>query len=616
MTTLAFAARWTAVAACACAALSSYAQNPQTPKADAATTLAPTVVTAGRVQQNLHDVIADMTLIDRQEIEQSGANYVADILARQPGIELVRNGGAGGTTSLYLRGAPSQYTAVLIDGVRVDSQAGSGGVAWSNIPAAQIDRIEIVRGPSAAVYGSDAMAGVIQIFTRQGQQGFHPSVELGVGSNSSHKINASLRGGTEAITYALNLAHDKSKGFDNRPNIATANHDRDGWKNTSANLNLNWQLNEQHRLSLTALDSEGQAQYDTSAADDRTYNDTRTLGLNWQAQWTPQYQSRLSYSKGQENYETHPSPYRTETTINSYLWHNEYRQGGHLLSAAVERREDKVNNTSLSPSPKADRSQNAIALGYGLQTGAHHVQLNVRQDHDSDWGHKSTGSLGYALNFGGHWRLSASTGTAFRAPTLYQRFSPYGSANLQPEKGYSQELGLRWAKAGHTASATLFHNRYSNQISFGPAGPCSASFGCYVNVAKAKNTGLSLSASTHVAAWRFGANIDWQNPKNDITGKLLARRARHNSKLTADTQIAGFTLGAELQHKGKRFDGEGEVRPLSSYTLLNLHASKPLAQGWTWVGRIDNASKESYETAQNYATGGRQAYVGLRWSLD
>ena len=612
MKTHSTAFRSSAVAACVFAALSSYAQsNPAT--AEDAATLGTTVVTAGRTAQSLNDVIADMTIVDRATIEKSGANSLADILARQPGIELVRNGGPAGTTSLFVRGAPSQYTAVLIDGVRADSQAGTGGASWNSIPASQIEHIEILRGPCAAVYGSDAMAGVIQIFTRKGRQGFHPSLEFGFGTHNTQKVNASVRGGTATVDYALSIGYEKSKGYDARPNVATANHDRDGYSNRSAALNLGWNINSVHRLELTTLDSHTKGQYDTSAANDTTINDTRTLGLNWQAKWNENYQSRVSITQGTDFYQTKPSVYETTTDIKTYLWHNEYRQGVHSLTADIERREDHIKNTSLTPSPLAKRSQNAFALGYGLSLNAHSLQLNLRQDDDSDFGRKSTGNLGYALSFGDGWRISASTGTAFRAPSLYQRFSIYGSPNLRAEEGRSHELSLRYANSGNELSLTAYNSSYKNQIIFGPAGTCGSGCGCYVNVAKAKNRGFTLTAATSVKDVRLTGSLDLQKPIDVATGQILARRARQTLKLTADTQIAGFNLGAEIQRVGRRFDGANGVRPLKAYSLLNLSASKPIAKGWEIVGRVDNLGNKDYETAKNYATGGRQFYIGLRW---
>lgn len=153
------------------------------------------VVSATRTEQRLSDVLADMTVIGHEEIERSGFSDLATILARQPGVQLVRTGGLGSSTSLFMRGANNQHTAVFVDGIRVDSQSTSGGMDWQTIPVASIDRVEILRGPAAAVYGSDAVAGVIQIFTKKGETGFLPHIAIGFGNQGTRKADAGLSGG-------------------------------------------------------------------------------------------------------------------------------------------------------------------------------------------------------------------------------------------------------------------------------------------------------------------------------------------------------------------------------------------------------------------------------------
>src|SRR3990167_5501947 len=178
------------------------------------------VVTATRMAIPLTDVLADVSIIDRAMIERSGAAGVADVLARQPGLEISRSGGVGGTTSVYLRGGNSQHTAVYLDGVRLDAQSGSGGVAWESIPLAHIDRIEVLRGPAGAVYGSDAINGVIQLFTRRGEGPAAPYACVGLGGHGLRKLEAGISGAAgigDAFDYSLGLAHETSNGFDVQP---------------------------------------------------------------------------------------------------------------------------------------------------------------------------------------------------------------------------------------------------------------------------------------------------------------------------------------------------------------------------------------------------------------
>ena len=197
------------------AAFPSFAQT--TAANPAVAQLKEVFVTATRTAQPIGDVVADVTIIDREVIERSGAAGLADVLARVPGIEISRNGGVGNATNIFTRGGESRHTVVLIDGVRVDSQSTSGGANWQAIPLAQIDRIEIVRGPTSAVYGSDAAAGVIQIFTKKGQNGFSPAITLGYGSYNTQKVEVSASGATGSVDYLVGIAQTSSDGFNVRP---------------------------------------------------------------------------------------------------------------------------------------------------------------------------------------------------------------------------------------------------------------------------------------------------------------------------------------------------------------------------------------------------------------
>lgn len=573
--------------------------------------LAPVVVTAARVAQPLTDVVADVSLIDREQIERSGATGLADLLVRLPGVEFARNGGPGTTTSLFLRGAASNHTAVFIDGMRIDTQSGSGGASWEAIPLAQIDRIEVLRGPAGAIYGSDAIAGVVQIFTRKGEGAFKPYLGLGLGQQRTARLDAGFSGAQGVVDYALGLSREASQGFNAK---AGSNPDLDGYLNHSANARLGLQLTPGQRLEASVLDSWSDSRYDASKTDDdHNLHHLQTVGLNWQSRWTDAYSSRVGISESKDYYETRPSPYQTETLVRSYLWQHEYRLGGQLFTAALERREDSLVNASTTPQA-TDRSQNGLALGYGLNAGAHSLQLNARHDDDSEFGVKDNGSVAYAYGFAPNWRATASAGTAFRAPTLYQRFSPYGQAGLKPESSHNLELGLRYAEGGSNFSAVLYQNRISDLIAFGAAGPCASSYGCYANTKRAMLEGLTVSGSQKLGAFNLQASLDLQDPRDLDSGKQLARRARRHATLAADTLLAGWTLGAEAQLSGRRYDDANNTKLLGGYSLFNLYASTEVGKDLTLLARIDNLADKAYTLANGYYTQGRLLYVGLKWA--
>lgn len=576
-----------------------------------------TVVTATRSAQPLSDLLADMSIVEREAIERSGATGLADLLARLPGVEMARNGGVGAASSVFLRGGEARHAAVYIDGVRVDSQT-SGGAQWEQIPLAQIDRIEVLRGPAAAVYGSDAIGGVIQLFTRKGEGPARPHAGLGLGSRGMRKIDAGVSGSAGqdgAVDYALSLARERSAGFDVKASGAH-NPDRDGHRNDSGSARLGLRIAERQRVDATLLASRLDAGYDEygyaadRAIDDRSLGRLRTAALNWSAQWSPAYSTRLSLSDTLSRYETAPAPYLSETRLRGYLWRNEYRLGTQRLSADLERRSDALRNAPIDRS----RSQDALALGYGLSSGPHTVQLNLRRDADSELGGKSTGAAAYGYDFAAHWRATASLATAFRAPTLYQRLSRYGVASLRPESSRNTEFALRYAQGRSSFSATAYRNRVNDLIAYGAAGACASSYGCFGNTARARYQGLTLAGAYRLAGWQWHGALDWQQPRDLLTGKQLARRSSRHATLGADTRVADWSLGAEVQASGRRFDDAANTQALGGYALVNLYAGKRLARDYQLLARIDNLAGKDYQLARGYASAGRTVYLSVQWT--
>ena len=333
------------------------------------------VVTAARIEQPLSEVLADVTVIDRQAIQRSGATGVADLLSNYPGVQFQRNGGPGNTTSLYIRGANTNHTAVYVDGVRIESQTISGGFSWQTLPLAQIDRIEILRGPAAAIYGSDAIGGVVQVFTRRGEGAFQPYAGVGAGTYNTYQVNAGFSGSQAQWDYAVGATKEKSQGF----NVRQGNNpDSDGYNSHAETARLGMKINKDHKLEATLLQSRMDAQYDyKTTQDDHAIETIQTTGLNWTAQWTPDYQSKLMLTRSRDDYISQPgSTSATNTVLRNYVFQNDYSLDIHRFQATLERREDALDNVSTKPATTS-RSQNSLALGYGLSLYQHSLQLNT-----------------------------------------------------------------------------------------------------------------------------------------------------------------------------------------------------------------------------------------------
>ena len=585
----------------------------------AGTALEPVIVTASRIAEPLSSTLADVSVVDRETIERSGAGDVADLLGRLPGVEFSRSGGPGTATGVYIRGGENRHTALYIDGVPVDVQS-VGGAAWEQIPLDQIERIEVVRGPGAAVYGSNAVAGVVQIFTRRGEGAARPEAAVTLGSHATRQLRAGISGAANGFDYALSATHGRSSGFDSQTKAAIGhNPDRDGWRRNAVSARLGYQWTNVHRVDASFLNSRLRAGYDgfVPGLDDETRQALRVASIGWRADWSDAANTSFRFGESRSNMETQPDFYRTETTLRNYTLQHEQHVGAQTWSALLERREDRLHNPATLYSAVLDgkRHQDAIGLGWRGNFGAHALQANLRHDRDSEFSGKTTGSAGWGWSFLPQWRVHASASNSFRAPTLYQRFSQYGNADLVPETGRNAELGLRWADATTEVSLTGWRNKLTHLIGFGASGPCSDPFGCYVNVDRARLKGATLAARTQLGAVTLHASLDWHDPRDLDSGKILQRRARRMASFGAETTQAGWTLGGEIQASGRRFEDAGNTQRLAGYALVNLYASRELTRGLTLEARIFNLGDRHYELAQNYATEGRYGEVSLRWAM-
>lgn len=574
------------------------------------------VVTAARSEQDLRTVTADMTVIDAQTIERSGATGVADVLAMVPGVQLNRNGGPGQATSVYLRGSSNQHAAVFVDGVRYSTQETQGGAIWAALPLAQIDRIEVLRGPAAAIYGSDAMGGVVQIFTKKNDGQLRAWAEAGIGSQRTSKLATGLQAGANGLRYGLSLSDERSDGFDVNPgNQWTPNPDKDGFRNTSLGLNAAVQSGI-HQWDAKLLYNRLRAQYDQSPAPFDDFDVVKnTIGsVQWQAQWNKTYQSRVQISRTDSQTDRYTiSPESAEGSSNAYLLQNLFTLGNSRLNIDLERREDRLKTDyAWTQNTDSKRVQDSLSAGWRLTQGAQQFDANLRHDRVRDQQNKTTGGLGYGLSLNDSLRWVASAGTAFRTPTLYERFTGQAASDLKPESSTNVETGLHYSAGSTLLSAVAYRNKFKNQITYdwSSATPCN----CYRNWESVEIKGLTLSGSTRVAGANLGASFDWMNPKNLENGKLLPYRSKRMLKLSADTMLAGWTVGSEAQLYSQRYSNVDNTESLPGYALWNIYAQRQLTAQWSLLARLNNLTDKQYAPTKAYAAAGRTVFVSLKWT--
>jgi len=585
-----------------------------------AVTLDPVAVTAARGPQPVTELLADVTVIGADEIARAGVVSLTELLQRQPGVEVVRNGGPGAVSGVFLRGANRGQTLVLVDGVRVAS-ASAGSTTLEAIPLEQIERIEILRGPASSLYGADAIGGVIQVFTRRGGDPLSGNASAGYGTYDTWNAGGGVAGRAGPLRFAVQAGTRRSDGFNAIVNPADFSHndDRDGYRNDSVTASASLPFAPDHELSAQFFRDRLDAQFDGGPdADDRTITTLETWQVASRNRLAPFWVSRLSAAEGTDDSISKTGfgdfPFRTRQA--QYAWQNEFALPLGTLTAGYERREERL--ATDTPFAVSSRDTDSLFGIYQLKHEAHALQANLRHDDSSQYGGKYTGSLAYGYRLLPGLRLTAGYGTAFKAPSFNDLYYPgFSTPTLQPETSRTIEAGAYWtgtaAGNAYEARAVAYRNRVRQLVVF----QCDASFNCAPqNVGRATLSGVTLGVEARAGSGStLSASLDLQLPEDDETGHLLPRRARQHGALALAHPFGPVRMGAELVASSYRYDDAANSRRLAGYAIVNLTAEWQVLKSWTAFARADNVLDRDYELAAGYATGGATLFAGVRWRL-
>ncbi|HEX6017647.1 MAG TPA: TonB-dependent receptor [Burkholderiaceae bacterium] len=567
--------------------------------------VAQVVVTANRVPQAADTAVADLVVIDAEQIERAGPIGLAELLQRHAGAEISATGGPGQPSGVFLRGTNTSHVVVLIDGVRLNS-ATSGTNALEHIPLAQIDRIEVLRGPASSLYGADAIGGVIQIFTKTPD-----GASAGASAGSEHRgeVHGSVGRTTGPWSWSLNAGALAVDAFSatNAANAFSYNPDRDPYRNKNANGALQWRLAEGHQLSLRGSFSSADTHFDAGpASDDVNQQHLSTLALRSDNRLARNWLSTLRLARGSDHSSTHGAfPSRFDTDQDQALWQNDLAFGATELSLGAEwRREQVASSTAYT---QTERTISSLFAAAQHKFDAVQLEGSVRTDHNTQFGTHTTGRVGAGWSFAPDWRLSAAAGNAFRAPSFNDLYFPLsfgfsGNPNLQPERSHGFDAALRWRRGGTTASLTAFDNRIDDLIAVDPT------FSTVINVNRARIHGTTLLVQQ---AWGvFSADVEWthQDPRDCGTGLLLVRRARDHGRAGVAYDSGAWRIGGDLSASGARYDSAANTPAsrMGGYGLLSLYANWSITREVTLGARVANATDKRYELAQGYNTAPRQ----------
>ncbi|MEB0135891.1 TonB-dependent receptor [Actimicrobium sp. CCC2.4] len=595
------------------------------------TSMPPVVVTAARIEQSQADALPHTTVISSDTIRNSQAIDVLTLLRNEAGLQFTQSGGPGQLASFFLRGASPSQTLILIDGVPVRREGFSGSAALEHILPEQIDHIEIVRGNVSAIYGSGAIGGVIQIFTRRGDRTPVIGATVEAGSRGTINVTGDIAGQSDGTRYAVTAARFRTDGFSamNHTQFPNENPDKNGYDNTSASVSLSQQWAKGHEAGIRLYANEGNFTYDgggfgaptdinkgTSKQQSLALFSRDKLSSSWVSNLTLS-QTRLSNRNISISAFGYDSRY--DSTANLLQWNNEISlTPDWILIAGADLGHEKAdvsNDDGFAITRNApSRSTSSVYAGISGKADAHLLQANVRHDQVDGSGSKTTGYLGYGYALTPALKLIASASTAFNAPTLAQVYDPdNGNAKLKPETSRSVELGAQYALAGTLVRATVFKTRTKDQFGIDPDNCFSGAypFGCPTfNIAQASNQGVELSASGKLASVDLKTSLTLQEPVDDATKQILIRRARTLASVSAAQAFGALRVGADVQYSGNRNDGS---RSLGGYVLANLNARYALSKSVSLFARVDNLFDRDYQTIYGYNQPPRGVFAGLRW---
>lgn len=584
------------------------------------------VVTASRTQQRLRDAIPHTTVLTEKEIRDSQAVDLPSLLRSEAGFEMAQTGGIGSVPSpLALRGSTSARTLVLIDGVRIED-AGVSSTALQHIMLDQVERVEIVRGNVSSLYGSNAVGGVIQVFTKRGKGEPAPSASVMAGSRNTSDVHVGYGGEVGNTRFSLSASRFDTKGFSAIDPAAAplANPDPDGYRNQGLSFSASHKLNPAHEFGVALFSTEAWRDYDQPSFslptdEHRSNQEMSMLQGWWEARFIEQWKSRVTAAEGKDH--------RTDTLNGAFankgntrtrqlLWDNEVRiSPPHAFTVGVEGRNQTLDSaSSFGGRPLLERDVSAGRLGYLGRLGDHTLQANYRYEDYSDFGAEGTYFLGYGYDLTPAWRLTLSHATAFRAPTFLDLDPAFGNPGLQPERSKTNEIGVQWASGAHRLRVTWFDTEYQDAIVldnlFIPQ-----------NVQSASNQGVETSYHGVLLGIDLRASLTFQDPveqdRTSAAPQQALRRAKTLAALSAFKSFGALRLGGDWRYSGERRDQSITNSTLTvfepAYSVLNLMARYQLSKNIYFGARLENALDEDYRLVSGYNTAGRGVFLTAGW---
>ncbi|QJP11622.1 TonB-dependent receptor domain-containing protein [Pseudomonas multiresinivorans] len=586
------------------------------------------VITSARQAQPRAEATSANSVFTRADIERLQVRSVPALLARVPGVQM---GSSGGVVSYSVRGTSTAQTLVLVDGQRIAS-ASSGIARLDYLSIDSIERVEVTRGPRSALYGADAIGGVIQIFTRRGEAGLHPEVRLAAGNHGTFERSLSLSGGNEQTRYNLGSSLDESQGWDRTSDNVGADNDHDAQRNKAVHLNLDHRFSEDWKAGLNLNDQRGKNEYDDAynfePGSPRDEFRVSSYSAYLDGQITNMWNSRLELGRSFDRNKAVGAADSwnngtLETTRHSASWINRLQlDEANQLALGADWYEDKVDGST--DFAEDQRSNRAFFAQHSLKGDNFGTELGIRHDNNQAYGSQNSWNAAFSLPVGDSQTWIASYGEGFRAPTFSDLYYP-GASNpdLKAETSKTYELQWRGDFSGTHLEASLYRTEIDDLIAW------DSNSNQPENINKARINGFEASVAREVLGWQAALGLSLIDPRDRDTGHTLPYRARRTLSLDLDRQFGAFGVGGTWRAVSQRYDDAANTRELSGYGVLDLRTSWLASDEVRFDLKLDNALDRDYTLgdylrptspmdfmgeARPYREPGRTALLAVTWT--
>ncbi len=600
-------------------------------KTEEAIKLSETVITANRTAEERKDSTAAVTVFTRADIDRLQPVNVADLLGRVQGVQIQQSGGRGSTTGVFIRGTKTAQTLVLIDGVRVGS-ASSGGASLQHLNLEQIERVEVLRGARSAVYGSDAIGGVIQIFTRRSAgEGLQGRVRLAAGNKGVWERSAGVSGGDENTRFNLSASLDEMTGFDRTHNSYSSDADHDAYRNKAISFSLSHVFNEQFSAGVNVLDQRGKTEYDnpfgrfdmntfTSFAaqpyDEYAVSSTSVFA---ELQANEQLTSRLELGHSEDKGSSYDKLFAGRDDFDTYrdsvAWLNTFSLNTqHTVLAGVDYTKDKLHSTE--DYEKDSRWNQAVFIQHSYKGEVFGTELGLRHDKNQQFGSENTWNAALSLPVGQSNEFVLSYAEGFRAPTFNDLYYPmYGNPNLKAEKSKSYELQLRSQLADTVRLETsIYQTKIRDQIQYQANND--------LRNVEARINGFEASLQHEVFAAQGALNLSLVDSRDRKTGHQLPRIAKRTLSYDLDKQFGAFGVGGTWRLASKSFNDAKNNQQIAGFGTMDVRGSWQATQDLGVDLRLANIFDKGYTRAMYSYDGESYGYredrftvlLGMTWT--